>query len=267
MDITYIKTTESNLNSVPIIDGQLIYASDSGKQYSDFNGSRKRDVFGNEIDAMNENGCCNIWNVENKVHRGVTFTNNGENGVSVVGTASPNEAFDQWTLMLPMGTYKVSGMNGSGSKVKFKYNHPDGALFNVPADGIINDYIGSIILWVDGGETVDEVVYPMLYDARLNPTGYVPYAMTNKELTERTERSVEYSGALDNLLKPGFYITATGVTNTPNDSDSHFINNGLFVSGNGVNYCSQMIIDTRNQLYSRICNNGTWTTWEGYTKA
>ena len=29
---------------------------------------------------------------------------------------------------------------------------------------------------------------PMLYDARLNPTGYVPYAMTNRELTDAVNR-------------------------------------------------------------------------------
>lgn len=52
MEITYVKTQKSNLNNVPLIDGQTVHVSDSNEQYLDFNGVRKRNVFGDEIEAV-----------------------------------------------------------------------------------------------------------------------------------------------------------------------------------------------------------------------
>lgn len=48
--------------------------------------------------------------------------------------------------------------------------------------------VGIYMLEVQSGVSFSTpfTVYPMLYDARLNPAGYIPYAMTNRELTERT---------------------------------------------------------------------------------
>lgn len=41
MDVKYIRTTASKLNSVPVVDGQLIYLSDTNKQYQDVGTSRQ----------------------------------------------------------------------------------------------------------------------------------------------------------------------------------------------------------------------------------
>lgn len=52
MEVTYIETSQSNLNDIPVVNGQVIYTSDSNKQYLDFNGSRNRNALGYEIDAI-----------------------------------------------------------------------------------------------------------------------------------------------------------------------------------------------------------------------
>lgn len=54
MEITYVQTTQSNLNNVPVINGQVIYTSDTGNQYSDVNSSRKRNVFGDEVESVKD---------------------------------------------------------------------------------------------------------------------------------------------------------------------------------------------------------------------
>lgn len=54
MEITYVQTTQSNLNNVPVVNGQVIYTSDTGNQYSDISSSRKRNVFGDEIESVKD---------------------------------------------------------------------------------------------------------------------------------------------------------------------------------------------------------------------
>lgn len=54
MEITYVQTTQSNLNSIPVVNGQVIYTSDTGNQYSDISSSRKRNVFGDEVESVKD---------------------------------------------------------------------------------------------------------------------------------------------------------------------------------------------------------------------
>lgn len=54
MEITYIKTTQSNLNNVPIVDGQNIFISDNDSYYIDFNSKRNQIARQDEVTANAE---------------------------------------------------------------------------------------------------------------------------------------------------------------------------------------------------------------------
>lgn len=231
-----------------------------------------------KIKTVNVSG---TWSGDVYTKNGISFDCSKDGVVSIYGTATNTVGIE---LCKFIDTSSLSGMvlngvpSGTVSSTLYlrlmRYVDPY-TIYAIESDGedivipsMLSDVQCDII--VENGVTIPSnapiTIKPMIRPAGTDGT-YVPYAMTNRELTERTEKSIAYSGALDNLFKPGFYITASGVTNTPNDSDYHFINNGLFVSGNGTNYCCQMIIDTRNQLYIRVCNNGTWANWSAYIKS
>lgn len=181
MDITYVKTTEDRLNSVPVIDGQEIYASDTSNRYSDFNGLRRRNVFGSEIDAItNVYGSKNLLqnNRTSGSWNGVTFTVNANGSVTINGTASQ----DIWFIL----SYQDFGADDINT---WSQPQANGYILSNGGVDVPMQYEGNTkktyILTLNGKTFNNITVYPMIRDARITDPTYVPYAMTNAELTKR----------------------------------------------------------------------------------
>ena len=192
-----------------------LVASVEGKGLStnDYDNTEKGKVADNTsaIEAIvNENGCCNVlpldigymkrvntvgtWNNNVYTFDSVSFTVNADN-IVVNGTPSNNIDFFISSLdHLKTGVkYTCSAGNNNGSIGTFHVNIPSGGPNTDPEapkfDFVYNGnqpYVRIIVM--ANTQVNNEVFKPMLYDARLNPTGYVPYAMTNMELTEKVER-------------------------------------------------------------------------------
>lgn len=152
------------------------------------------------------NGACNLCPVSatTKTHHGITFTVNSDGSITASGTADSG-SFATIDIMLktdlPYGTYKGSGGVNEHCRIMYGLSNSSGTLIRTVDDsgeGIeltvdASTPKVSMALIIDAGTdlTTPVTFYPMLYDARLNPTGYVSPAMTNKELTDRlTVKSV-----------------------------------------------------------------------------
>ena len=137
---------------------------------------------------------------------GVTFTDNGDGTITVTGTASADVQFTCHSIDLKVdnGTYKLNGCPPGGSYSSGYsiycnwYQSPgvpsttykdEGAGTDVVINGSEDsaDYAKiSIAILIKSGTAlpVGGVTFkPMLRDARITDPTFVPYAMTNRELT------------------------------------------------------------------------------------
>lgn len=145
------------------------------------------------------NGAYNIApnDITSQVLNGVTVVKNANNTVTLNNTVvSPGftlYAFNK--IQIPDGTYKLVGCP-SGASDNFRMtllcNNNNTSKGNDTGSGLIFTYNAStdinlsLYLWVKTGYTCDNVVFKPMITTDLNATydDYVPYAMTNRELTE-----------------------------------------------------------------------------------
>ena len=129
---------------------------------------------------------------------GITFTDNGDGTINFIGTASDNALFRlEQGIPLSDGNYSiVSNIAEQGIKLIVQGYQNDTWIKNIVeledairADFTI-DYIGYNKIWILFRIAKDKVITnvqtlkPMLILASDPDNTYVPYAMTNKELTE-----------------------------------------------------------------------------------
>lgn len=152
------------------------------------------------IEAMTENGCCNIlpYTVQSTASATVIFTVNNGGSVTVNGTPTSSYPYITYaSFTLKAGTYIVDSGVPAQSSVYVSLKDSGGNAiantyggkteFTLASDTVVVAYI-----YLHALESVSNfTIYPMLYDARLNPTDYVPYAMTNRELTENCPRYLD----------------------------------------------------------------------------
>lgn len=151
---------------------------------------------------VNEYGACNLCptSATTTTNHGITFTINSDGSITASGTADSGHVATLDIMPqtdLNYGTYKGSGGVNEHCRIIYGRYNSSGTLIDTVDDsgeGIeltVNASTPkvSMALIIDKGTdlTTPVIFYPMLYDARLNPTGYVPYAMTNRELTERVK--------------------------------------------------------------------------------
>lgn len=161
---------------------------------------------------VNVNGCCNVLRPYLPVSSGggVTLTLNADGTIScpAVTSTNPDGSFfvtGLWTATAS-GSFKFSGCpsggssntyfhylmeypSGGGSPRVAAYDYGDGEEITVTSGYMYETHI------VIKTAATSLLFKPMLYDARLKPSGYVPYAMTNRELTERvSDRYVSVVG-------------------------------------------------------------------------
>lgn len=165
----------------------------------------------NNVDVLIENGAINLLPImcRNQTQNGVTLTNNNDGSVTINGTASENTYFyllDDSTSHLENieGTGKSYTLSGctDGSNSTYALRMIGGtALGNwltvgqiqttedmTFTEGAYTYY--AVRLDVFSGASVNVTIKPMLVDSKYNGP-YVPYAMTNRELTEENEILVD----------------------------------------------------------------------------
>ena len=163
------------------------------------------------IEAINENGCCNILpnNAISGTSHNVTFTVNSDGSVSFSVDSTPDS---NGILLIANHLHfendiKVSGLPNIEGCVAYLYDNTASQYIwiNENDQAVIIDsthdygFVIAISQNISAGTT--GTYYPMIYDARLNPTGYVQYAMTNRELTNAVNRgnvSVQGDGVKTN---------------------------------------------------------------------
>ena len=164
-----------------------------------------------------------------KEYAGITWTDNGDGSITVSGTASADSPFNMWAgtlgFVLPQGDYILSGCpeNGSESTYYFYlsdgntghiiegvYDTGDGVSFTVPQDNL--ELLVRLV--VKSGTVISTPITfrPMIRDSRITDPTYVPYAMTNKELTNRIA-SVEYNIPNDTNTHTFYYPTGYTINN------------------------------------------------------
>ena len=147
------------------------------------------------VEAMvNVNGSKNILpnNASSKTANNVTFTVNSDGSITVStsGAVSANTRCEiVSSITLTQSSILSGGPSGSSgiTYVLFAY---DGNTYygDLEEKGVIlsaGTYFVGIIVY--SGTTISTPItfYPMLRDARISDDTYAPYAMTNRELTER----------------------------------------------------------------------------------
>jgi hypothetical protein len=108
----------------------------------------------------------------------------------------------------------------------------------------------------------NRTVYPMIRPASIQDDTYVPYAMTNRELTlvNMPFKKVSQGTDLNNLKENGFY-TLYCSTNAP--FGGQYYNIWIQKFDDVDNYLSQVAIGMDdNKMAHRICNGGVWSAWK-----
>ncbi len=156
-----------------------------------------------------------------KTTNGITFTDNGDGTITAIGTATNNAFFNLVidTLDLPNGEYILSGDLDTGTTFS---NSPSAILFNkdnvngtsywnygetVPVRFTVNNWkVWRPRIRIRSGETVNQTFKPMLRLASIEDNTYVPYAMTNKELTEDTSVAYKTTDSASTTINNTDYI-------------------------------------------------------------
>ena len=129
-----------------------------------------------------------------------------------------------------------------------------------------------------GGAISNEKIYPMMRIAEDTDDTYVPYAMTNKELTEVASvvsnldmsKSISSSGAytdLNNVKTSGIYAVFGSALNKPSDV-STIINGTLIVTHKtSLDDVTQTLINgNEGTIYVRTYATATgWSSWYKFT--
>lgn len=156
---------------------------------------------------VNVNAGCNLLpcSATSQTIEGITWTVNSDGTVTASGTATANGSiltYHRFTsecvlngkeVVLkgcPAGgdasSYTVEGFRvaGSSSYQDNRSEFGEGVKFTWNNDS--SQVVPEIQLYIAPNYAIQGTLTfkPMLYDARLKPTGYVPYAMTNRELTK-----------------------------------------------------------------------------------
>ncbi len=132
-------------------------------------------------------------NTPSKTENGVTFTVNDDKSVTVstgAGGATADTAFDILSYDIPAGNYTASGITGGSTStyliLVYNNNYTD---VTYVQDGdtpltLTGNYMRRIRILIKSGQvlTTPIVFYPMIRDARIKDSTYVPYVPTNREL-------------------------------------------------------------------------------------
>lgn len=162
-------------------------------------------------------------NVGNTIEtNGITFTKNSDGSVTANGTATTNATYRMIgsditkPLTLPTNKYIISGCPDDASDEKYWMvfswtGKPTSYVYDSPVEvevGPSNPTNAGIV--IKSGVTVDNVTfYPMIRLASDTDNSYVPYAMSNRELTEKFDIITDTSNTGITAVKSGNVVNVT----------------------------------------------------------
>lgn len=176
----------------------------------------------NPIEAIvNVYGSKNLLpnNAVTLVINGITFTVNADGSVSLSGTATAQASIEYGQITLPAGTYTYTDETTPSNQTYFMNVEEVGATGNINLVDLPYTWTASYTatfvfrLYVRSGQNVDGVTFkPMIRDPRITDPTYVPYAMTNRELTENViiRSSTNITPASGVSVLSGAYVKRIG---------------------------------------------------------
>lgn len=162
-----------------------------------------------------------------QVINGITFTVNDDGSVTANGTATADSSFQINKLTLPKGTYVLNGCPSGGAATTYRlfalpsgksphYDNGNGVQFAVTDNTLI--YYVRIVIF--NGQTVSNLTfYPMIRPSSIVDDTYVPYAMTNHELTSQISNN---ANAIATLLSKVTFTYATKINFTAFNDNTGF---------------------------------------------
>lgn len=244
---------------------------------------------------VNVNAGCNLLpcSASSQTIEGITWTVNSDGTVTASGTATANGSilvYHRFTSECVLngkevvlkgcpagggvGNYAIEGYRvaGSSSYLDNREEFGEGIKFTWNNDS--SHVLPEIQLAIGANYAIQGTLTfkPMLYDARLKPTGYVPYAMTNKELTERIKEIKhigQYTGDLNDIDETCFCYVHSTATNRPPDvtSDVHELLTIVSESANigwgsyKIKIQLYMVNSSLTPPYIRYSYSGGWYGW------
>lgn len=219
-----------------------------------------------------------------------TFTVNDNGTVKVVKTTTGttiDQLFMNMSFPLKKGRYKLSGIPPTGTSGSQTYIRVTNAAFTVAFCSINSqnqtaefsldaDTNCRIFLSIDSGYTTGSSgveFRPMITVADVPNSDYahyVPYAMTNKELTDEVSPLLNLlpgdatsAPNLDNLSDTGFF-SVNNATNKPSDTSSRGVVINIKAS-NASTYLVQLYLalysTNATKLFVRNKYESTWNSW------
>lgn len=207
-------------------------------------------------------------NAKNQTINGITFTENSDGSVTANGTADSESYYyisqrgSTIEAILKKGVYIISGCPKGGSHTTYSLSisirefsssswarlandYGDGELFTLPKDSD-KYYSFDIFILISAGQTVTNLTfYPMIRLASDTDDTYQPYAMTNKELTDKVIKSgtitsgINTNGYLNETLQQS--VNVISVISQNNSQTARFV-----VSDDGGRYAIQILNGTSN---------------------
>ena len=261
----------------------------------------KNQTLTNEVDTIvNELGAKNLLlptSISSGTSGGITYTVNSNGSItfnnqtstSAVGLRFNGGKKPLTYYGLKAGeTYIMSGGVNSNLSLQIQFRNSnenvisqpidngDGKEFTIPSDA----YYCDPFIFIPSGVTVNGTVYPMIRPADIEDSTFVPYAMTNRELTENT--SLTYDATIATELKLHRVGKMVDVTNAGNVTVSDLlaatvpaefrprIETPLFCYVvNGANRYMGRVSFAKNGAISAVYqmnNDGTVTTLTGSEK-
>ena len=199
---------------------------------------------------------------------GVTFTVNADGSINVNGTASADINF----IVCSVGAWHANPLcilsgcpaSGSSSTYYLRLIRPGVVSRNDTGSGVLLDVDivkdGVVRIDVLNGTTVNNALFkPMIRDARIKDSTYVPYAPTNKELATWAANSV--LGAKNLLKVSATSKKANGVTFTVYDDGSVLVDTG----GSAASNTTDMVLNYGLQIPGECIMTGCPSGGSGST--
>lgn len=245
----------------------------------------------NEVDTIvNDLGVKNLLKINNvsQTTSGVTISVN--NGVITLNGTSTGQItltlLNDFNSPIKSGSYIFNGLDdGSSNTIQMVLNYYNSQGAEQPSAVAVNgdtpatipaDYNGhlKIYLVIANGQTFNnKVVKPMIRDASIKNSDYVPYAMTNRELTGdanffrsgRETASADRVSDLDTLLTGNSAHSFSIKCVASNSTNAPSMGEGMVLTQKTTDsYASQLFMNYAGTWF-RSNNNGTISTWEKLT--
>ena len=156
-----------------------------------------------EVNAIANRGGKNLIGGQvSTVAAGVTYTVNEDGSISASGTSTGTSIIDTKLITLPPGRYIATGCPEGGGPGRLRmgvgvgtgirgYDDGDGYILTLTEESQVKL---RMYTFAATGDTTGITFYPMLRDASIQDDTYVPYGMSNAELTAIKPISVAIAG-------------------------------------------------------------------------